>query len=101
LGTRISEDTFTCKTPVLNFIIHQQSHKIAEVVILHHPPKLYQPACILLQIKLTDVPASSMCLNSRYPKAKHTTIITISSTTLRGPWPPQKNSIKSQKDHSP
>jgi len=63
LGIRISQDTFTCRTLVLNFTIHQQSHKIAEM-ILHHPPKL-SPPCIFLQIKLTDVLASSVCLNSQ------------------------------------
>jgi hypothetical protein len=58
-------------------------------------------ACFLQKIKITDVPASSAYLNSKrnqqYPKAKHSTIITISSTTRRGPWPPQKNSTERHK----
>jgi hypothetical protein len=53
--------------------------------------KTLSPACILLQIKLTDVLASSALFKFTriqwYPKAKHSTIITISSITLGGPWP--------------
>jgi hypothetical protein len=64
-------------------------------MIPHHPPKL-SPPCILLQIKLTDVLVSSVCLNSQELKGikeKHI-IITICSTTLGGTWPPQKTASK-------
>jgi hypothetical protein len=81
--TRISQNTFTCKTLVLKFK-HQQSHKIAEMVVPYLALKGYKAACILLHIKLTDVLASVVCV-------KFTTI----KQYLK-----EKNRLTSQNDHS-